>query len=485
MKPSPADQSQPLLLTAPYVVTMDPARRVLRDGGVYVAQERIRAVGPRDDLGPIAPEARRLAFEGHALLPGFVDGHLHALQGLARGLADDIDEITVRWGWDRIFPWEAALGDEEAYVSALLAAVELVRSGVTCFADPGGFQMDAVARAVADAGVRALLAVGAMDRWSPDFPLPPGMVRDEPTAWALEASERLVRDWHGARDDRIRCGYSIRVLMNASETLVREIGRRAHERGLTVQLHLAVSADRVRWIRDRTGKRPVEYLEHLGVLGPNWLLAHLGWIDEAEIPLLRARDVKVCHCPGSSMHNARGAISRGKFPELLAAGVTVCLGADAAACNNSLDMFRTMYLACLAHKEARLRLDLFPPETVLEMATLGGARAVGWEDAVGSLEVGKRADVIAVDLRRPNMRPVHDFSLVPNLVYAGSADNVTFAMVDGRVLMQDRRILFTDEARLLERAQALAERLLARMPFKIQPRWPVSSGGARAEEAAR
>src|SRR5581483_5920676 len=165
--------------------------------------------------------------------------------------------------------WEAALGDEEAYVSALLAAVELVRSGVTCFADPGGFQMDAVARAVADAGVRAVLAVWAMDRWSPDFPLPPGMVRDEPTAWALEASERLVRDWHGARDDRIRCGYSIRVLMNASETLVREIGRRAHERGLTVQLHLAVSADRVRWIRDRTGKRPVEYLEHLGVLGPN------------------------------------------------------------------------------------------------------------------------------------------------------------------------------------------------------------------------
>lgn len=465
--------ARPRLLTAPYVITMDGARRVLKDGAVLVRGAVIEAVGHRAALAALAPDAEPVALDGHALLPGFVDGHLHATQMLARGLADDIDEVTVRWGWDRIFPWEAALDEEALYVGGLLTAVELVRNGVTCFADPGGFDMHPIARAVAESGIRAVLTIGGMDTWSPGFPLPAAMIHENPTTWALEASERLIADWHGREDGRVRCGYSIRVLMNASEPLVLEIGRRARERNLTVQIHLAVSPDRVQWIVDRTGRRPVEYLEHLGILGPNWLLAHLGWVHESEIPILRRLDVKVCHAPGSSMHNARGAISRGKFPEMAAAGVSLCLGADAAACNNSLDMFRSMYLACLAHSEARLRFGLFPPERVLEMATLGGARALLWDDAIGSLQAGKRADLIAVDLRRASLSPVYDFSVVPNLVYSGSGADVTFAMVDGRVLLRDRRITFLDEDALVRRAQACGERMLGRVPYRLVPRWPV------------
>lgn len=172
------------------------------------------------------------------------------------------------------------------------------------------------------------------------------------------------------------------------------------------------------------------------------------------------------------MHNARGAISHGKFPELEAAGVSLCLGADAAACNNSLDMFRTMYLTCVAHNEAHLRFGIFPPERVLEMATLGGARALLWDDAIGSLEPGKRADVIAVDLHRASLTPVHDFSLIPNLVYSGASADVTFAMVDGRVLMRDRTVTFLDERALVTRAQRCGERLLGRVPYRLRPRWP-------------
>jgi 5-methylthioadenosine/S-adenosylhomocysteine deaminase len=399
---------------------------------------------------------------------------------LARGLADDIDEVRVRWGWDRIFPWEAALEEEEVYVGGLLTAVELIRNGVTCFADPGGFHMDPIARAVAEAGLRAVLTIGGMDTWSAGFPLPPSMIHENPTQWALDASEKLIDDWHGKADGRVRGGYSIRVLMNASEAFTLEIGRRARERNLTVQIHLAVSPDRVKWIMDRTGKRPVEYLEHLGILGPNWILAHLGWVHESEIPILTRRDAKVCHCPGSSMHNARGAIAHGKFPEMAAQGVSLCLGADAAACNNSLDMFRSMYLTCLAHNDRRLTFGLFPPERVLEMATLGGARALLWDDAIGSLEPGKRADLIAVDLHRASLSPVYDFSVVPNLVYSGSGGDVTFAMVDGRVLMRDRRIMFLDEDRLVARAQQCGERMLARVPYRLTPRWPfiADTGGS-------
>jgi 5-methylthioadenosine/S-adenosylhomocysteine deaminase len=469
------------LIAAPYVVTVDASRRILKDGAVLVQGGAIEAVGFRPDLESLAPDAERLPLAGHVLLPGFIDGHLHAAQTLARGIADDIDEVAVRWGWDRIFPWEAALEEEDLYISGLLTAVELVRNGVTCFADPGAFHMDPIARAVAESGMRAVLTVGGMDAWSPGFPLPASMIHENPTQWALDASERLIRDWHGGAGGRIRGGYSIRVLMNASEPFVLEIGRRARAQNLTVQIHLAVSADRVKWVVERTGRRPVEYLEHLGILGPNWLLAHLGWVHETEIPILERLGVSVCHAPGSSMHNARGAISHGKFPELAAAGVNLCLGADAAAANNSLDMLRTMYLTCLAHNEAHLRFGTFPPERVLEMATLGGARALRWDDEIGSLEPGKRADVIAVDLRRSSLSPVHDFSVVPNLVYSGSGGDVTFAMVDGRILMRDRVITFVDERALVARAQACGERLLQRVPYRLLPRWPVLTGteGAR------
>jgi 5-methylthioadenosine/S-adenosylhomocysteine deaminase len=476
-----ADAARATLLTAPYVVTMDGARRVLKDGAVLVRGPRIEAVGHRRELEVRAPDATREALDRHVLLPGFVDGHLHATQMLARGLADDIDEVAVRWGWDRIFPWEAALEEEELYVGGLLTAVELIRNGVTCFADPGGFDMHPIARAVAESGIRAVLTVGGMDTWSSGFPLPAAMIHEAPTKWALDASERLIDAWHGREDGRVRCGYSIRVLMNASEAFTLEIGRRARERNLTVQIHLAVSPDRVKWIMDKTGRRPVEYLDHLGILGPNWILAHLGWVHESEIPILKRLDVKVCHSPGSSMHNARGAIRHGKFPEMNAEGISLCLGADAAACNNSLDMFRSMYLACLAHNETHLRFGIFTPERVLEMATLGGARALGWDDAIGSLEPGKRADVIAVDLHRASLSPVYDFSVVPNLVYSGSGSDVTFAMVDGRVLMRGGRITFVDEGALVTRAQRCGERMLSRVPYRLEPRWPfiADTGGTR------
>lgn len=470
-------EPRPALVAAPYVVTMDGARRVLKDGAVLVRGPIIEAVGSRHELEARSPEAERVTLDRHVILPGFVDAHLHASQMLARGLADDIDEVNVFWSRDRILPWEAALGEEELHVGGLLTAVELIRNGVTCFADPGGFDMHPIARAVAESGIRAVLAVGGMDTWSPDFPLPASMRNADPARWALAASEKLIDDWHGKEDGRIRAGYSIRVLMNASEAFTLEVGRRARERNLTVQIHLAVSQSRVNWLVEKTGKRPVEYLEHLGILGPNWILTHMGWAHETEIPILVRRDAKVCHSPGSSMHNARGAISHGRFPEMAAQGVSLCLGADAAACNNSLDMFRTMYLTCLAHNERRLAFGLFPPERVLEMATIGGARALHWQDAIGSLEPGKRADLIAVDLHRASLSPVYDFSVVPNLVYSGSGGDVTFAMVDGRVLMRDRRITFVDEDRLLTRAQQCGENMLRRVPYRLAPRWPFTGGG--------
>ncbi|MEM3021256.1 MAG: amidohydrolase family protein, partial [Candidatus Caldarchaeum sp.] len=240
----------------------------------------------------------------------------------------------------------------------------------------------------------------------------------------------------------------------------------------------AVTKEQMEWVRKRTGRTTVEYLDSLGVLGPHWLLIHMGWITDKEVKLLKDRDVKVAHVPGASMKGAYGSIAFGKFPELISSGVTVCLGCDSCAANNSLDMFRAMYLAASAHKEVRYDPDLILPEEALEMATIQGARAVGMESQVGSIEKGKRADLIIVNPNSSNWIPNHEFALIPNLVYSAEGRDVETVMIDGRVVMENRRMTTVDEQKVLEESQKSSERILDRLEekfgLKLSPRWPIT-----------
>lgn len=458
-----------LLIEGGTIITMEPPRRVIKEGALLIDGDRIAEVGKAAELKALCLGAERLDAKGKLILPGLIDTHVHLGQMLARGLADDIDGKKVRWSWDRIYPWEARLTEEDVYISALLCCVEMIRTGTTTFADPGGRYMDAVGEAVKASGLRGIIAVASMDRSSDDWPLPEGMAPS--TEEALEESRGLMKRWHGATSDRVRVWASLRVEPNISEELIKGLGKLAANHGVGVQIHASVSQARVEWVRRKAGYTPLAYYDHLGVLGANWLATHLGWITEREVKLVVERQVKVCHAPGAALHGANGAITKGKFPELLAAGACVSLGTDSSAANNSLDMFQAMYLAATLHKEARLDGTLVTPEQALEMATINGARALLWEDQIGSLEKGKKADLIVVRMDGPNWVPVYDFSLVPALVYSGEGTDVETVIVDGKIIMQDGAIKTVSVEKVLRESQERAERLVASLPYKIEPRW--------------
>jgi 5-methylthioadenosine/S-adenosylhomocysteine deaminase len=458
-----------LLVTGGTVVTLDATRRIIRDGAVAVRDGRIVEVGKSAALASRYAGAERMDAADHIVLPGFIDTHQHATQMLGKGIGDD---CTFRqWCYERVFPYDAALTEEDVYRGALLHGLELVRSGITCFADPGGPHPAAVARAVAEVGHRGVLSLHTWDRSPADRPLPDA-VRDAGYQAALAATRGFMDTWEGRADGRIRVSAAVRTLTNASPELLRGMLQLARERDSIVQLHAAVCDSHNEWVVADTGLTPIKYLASLGALGDRWLLAHCARIDDEEVQLLARAGAKVAHCPGSSLHSAYGAVSQGKIPELIEAGATVALGCDAVASNNRIDMFQEMFLVSGGQKDAHRHGTMFPAEQALEMATLRGAEALLAADELGSLEPGKRADLVLVDARAPSLAPLHEFSLVPNLVYCASKHDVATVIVDGRVVMRDRRFPHLDEARIRADAQAHGAALMERLKLPVASRWP-------------
>jgi 5-methylthioadenosine/S-adenosylhomocysteine deaminase len=460
------------------VLTMNPAREIIKDGSVVISDDRIVAVGKTADLASRYPNARVIDATHKVVMPGIVDCHVHNCQTLLRGLADDIDLIA--WCYDITYPYETVLTDDDTYITALLAHVEMIRTGTTTVADPGGYRMDNVARAYVDSGMRGMICWAAMDQWSADRPLPDGLPGKTNTDQAVHEQERLIKEWNGAEHDRLRATCGLRVEPNVSDALYKRTQALSEKYGTLVQFHAAVNRDQVEWVRRHTGQTTIEYMNSLGVLRENWLLTHMSVLTDHEVELLYRNGTRLCHNPGATLKGSYGAVRTGKFPEMIEAGMTVGSGCDSTAANNSLDMFRTMYQLATTHKEFRLQADLIPPEKALEMATIIGAKALMWDDQIGSLEPNKKADVIVVDTWRSNWIPLHDFSIVPNLVYSGDGADVETSIIDGRVVMENRKILTVDVDDVLERAQHATEDILRRLDQagtphvrKLLPRWPI------------
>lgn len=452
------------------VITMDTKRRIIKDGAVAIENDRIVEVGKTDALKNFQSD-KVFDANNRIVMPGIVDAHCHHVQMLARGIGDEVDLIA--WCYDRIFPYEVALDEQSTYLSALLCDIEMIRTGTTTVCDPGGYRMDNVGRALAESGMRGIITWAGMDQWSNDRLLPDGMPGKLSTEETLKVEEKLVKDWNGREGGRIRACYGLRVEPNVSDKLYRGINQLAKRDSVMVQMHAAVNKDQVEWVRKRTGHAVIEHMNSLGVLGPHWYLIHMAVLTDDELRMLKDNDCRVIHVPGATLHGAYGSATMGKFPEMIDMGITVGLGCDSSAANNSLDMFRAMYEAATVHKEARIIPDLIPPEKALEMATIDGARAVHWENEIGSLEKGKKADVIIVDTHRSNWVPTHDFSIVPNLVYSGEGADVETSIINGQVVMENRKILTVNVDRILTEAQQATERVLAKLPYKLKPRWPV------------
>lgn len=432
------------------ILTLDKHNRVLV-GDVIVADKQIAAIDPAS-----SPQAER-AFDqvidgsGRVLLPGFVQTHIHLCQTLFRGAADDL--ALIDWLKQRIWPMEAAHTEESLYASARLGIAELLCGGTTCaLTMETVHHTDAVFRAVAESGLRATVGKCMMDQGD-EVPV----ALQEQTEQSLAASLALCEQWHGRDDGRIRYCFAPRFAISCTKELLERVAVLARERSVLVHTHASENLTEINLVERQTGKRNIAYLQSVGLTSPQVVLAHCVHLVEEEFDILRQTGVHIAHCPSSNLKLGSGIAP---VNEMLERGISVSLGADGAPCNNQLDMFTEMRTAALLQK-VRHGPQALPALTALRMATIQGARALGLEEEVGSIEVGKRADLLLLNLEQLHTTPHPD--LISAIVYSASRKNVETVMIDGRVVVRDGLLLTMNEAEVMRQAGQHALALSARL----------------------
>jgi 5-methylthioadenosine/S-adenosylhomocysteine deaminase len=425
------------------LVTMDSSNRILR-GDLLIAHRRIVALGNTDQSADLVIDASNCA-----VIPGFVQTHIHLCQTLFRGAADDL--ALIDWLKKRVWPMEAAHSAASIAASARLGIAELIKGGTTC-----ALTMETVNhttevfKVVEETGFRATVGKCMMDKGE-EVP----RALQEQTAASIEGSLALLDEWHGRADGRIRYCFAPRFAVSCTRELLEKVGELARARGVMIHTHASENRTECALVEAETGLRNIAYLDSVGVSGRHVALAHCVHLSNDEIRILKTTDTNVVHCPSSNLKLGSGIAP---VVQLLDEGVSVSLGADGAACNNRLDMFTEMRTAALLQK-ALHGPEVLEASNVLRMATLGGARALGLDSEIGSLEVGKRADVAVVDLSGLHTSP--DADVVSSLVYAAEASDVQSVVIDGRLVMQNRELLTVDEGDVVAEANAQAEVLMA------------------------
>lgn len=434
-------QQVSLVVTGGDVVTMDASRRVLSPGAVAVNGRDIVAVGTPEEIARQFAASETIEAAGHVVLPGLVNTHTHAPMVMYRGLADDL--ALMDWLQKYIFPAEAkTVSPEMVRVGTRLAALEMIQSGTTTFADMYYFEEE-IARATKAAGLRGVLGETIIG-----FP-----VADAKTpADALKRTEAFMREFAG--DDLITAVPAPHSPYTVDEPTLRAIRELADRYKVPILIHLAETEDEVNIIREKHGMSPTAWLDSLGFLRPDVVAAHCVWLTDDDIAIMKRAGAAVSHNPESNMKLASGVAP---VPKYLAAGITVGLGTDGAASNNDLDMFGAMRQTAFLHKLASRDPRAVPATAVLEMATIGGARALGLDKRVGSLEAGKRADLIVVAMNGARQTPM--YNPVSHLVYVARGDDVRTTVVNGKVLMRDRQMRTLDERVVLADARALAKKV--------------------------
>jgi 5-methylthioadenosine/S-adenosylhomocysteine deaminase len=410
------------LIDARWVIPVKPAGRVLDDHCVAVRDARIVAVLPRTQAQAAYHAAERISLPRHALIPGMVNLHTHAPMALMRGFADDMP--LMQWLEERIWPAEAKhVSPQFVYDGTLLACAEMLRGGITCFNDMYFYPGDA-ARAALDMGMRAALGL---------------IVVDFPSAYATDADDYVAKGL--AQRDALREHALLSFCMaphapySVSDKAFSRVITLAEELDLPVHMHVHETRDEIERSHAQHGVRPLERLRRLGLVGPNLIAVHAIHLTQEEIELLLQNDSSVAHCPSSNLKLANGFAP---VAAMLAQGVNIGLGTDGSASNNRLDLFQEMRQAALLAKAVIADARALPAHQALSMATLGGARALRLDHAIGSIEAGKFADLAAVEFTAPDMLPSYD--PISHLVYAAGRENVSHVWVAGRPLVENRRL---------------------------------------------
>ncbi|MFZ7128200.1 MAG: amidohydrolase [Desulfobacterales bacterium] len=423
-----------LLVRNGRILTMEPDRRIIENGFVAVSGGRITAVESHETLAAWTA-AETIDARGGIVMPGLVNTHTHAAMTGFRGLADDMPLMT--WLEEHIFPAEAGLDAGKVRAGTLLACAEMILSGTTCFCDMYLFE-DAVAEASADAGIRAVVGEVLYDFPSPNY----GAIEN-----GFAYTEKLIDKWRG--HPLITIAVEPHSPYLCAPDLLRQAAGLARDNAIPLVIHVSETQGEVERTRGQFGCTPVEHLEQLGILAPNLLACHCVALTDEDMDLLARRGVKIAHNAESNMKLASGVAP---VPELIKRGICVGIGTDGCASNNNLDLFSEMDTVAKLHKVATLDPTVMPAETVLRMATIDGARALGLEERIGSLEVGKQADLIVIDMDQPHLTPL--YHPASHLVYAVRGSDVDTTIINGRVVMTRRRLLTID----LERVSANVRR---------------------------
>ncbi|MEW6448016.1 MAG: amidohydrolase [Bacillota bacterium] len=428
-----------ILIKGVTVIPVTGADKIIRDGAVAVQDGEIVYVGPSGGVPEGFDEAEVYGGPDMVALPGFVNAHTHAAMTLFRSYADDLP--LMKWLEDSIWPLEAKLSGEDVYWGTLLACAEMLLGGTTTFADMYFF-MDRVAAAVKECGIRASLSRGLIG-------VAPNGQR------ALTESREFIREWHGKADGRITCMLGPHAPYTCPPEYLKKVVSLAEELGVGVHIHVAETKQEIDVIYQQHGCSPVVLLERTGLLDLPVLAAHCVHLSAEDIEILAKKGTAVAHSPESNMKLASGIAP---VTKLLGAGVTVGVGTDGAASNNNLDMLEEMRAAALLQKVANNDPEALPAYTALEMATIGGARALGLGDIIGTIEAGKRADIILLNLRKPHLYPPHD--IVAHVVYAAQAGDVDTVIVDGNVLVEAGWLRTVDTETVMDNARRCALRLV-------------------------
>lgn len=427
-----------LMITNGLVVSMDAGLSVVENGGIVVDKGEIVAVGPSGAMKERYSAARSIDAAGKLVMPGLVNTHTHAAMTLFRGLADDLPLDT--WLTKHIWPAEARfITAASVRTGANLALAEMIRSGTTTFSDMYFFA-DELAQAAKTAGVRAIVAEAVLD-----FPTPDSKSPQE----SFAIIEKLADRWKN--DPLITIAVGAHSPYTCSPETLKSSKKLADTLGLPLTIHVSETRKEVDDIAIKYGVQPLEYLDRLGFFGGTVIVAHAVYPTAREIKLMAEKQVGVAHNPGSNMKLASGVAP---VPEMLRAGIAVGLGTDGAASNNNLSIFKEMNLAALLQKVSRLEPTALSAAEVVKAATIGGAKVLGLEKRIGSLEKGKRADLILIDLNRPHLVPF--YNVYSELVYATNGADVETVIIEGRIVMQNRKLLTLDEDTVMQEAKKLA-----------------------------